>query len=280
MTSELRSHVERLATEQAARARIEYDLDIAREIQRGLLPTARPDVPGYEIAGWNLPADKTGGDYYDWQKRDAAAAPDADRGHGGQTLVSLADVTGHGVGPALVTAVCRAYVRASFAAGREFVQLIEQLNDLLIADLPADRFVTFAAALIEPAQRQVHMISAGHGPIMHYVARDQTLTEYDATGFPLGLVAPATYGPAVPIDLQGGDVLVFITDGFYEWSRPDGEQFGLTRLRQAVRDTANLPPAQMIAGLYEQVKAFTAGVPQPDDVTAVIIQRRRDGEGA
>jgi serine phosphatase RsbU (regulator of sigma subunit) len=267
MTSELRSHVERLASEQAARARIEYDLDIAREIQRGLLPTARPDVPGYEIAGWNLPADKTGGDYYDWQTRE-----------GGQTLVTLGDVSGHGVGPALVTAVCRAYVRASFSSGREFAQLVNQLNDLLLADIPAERFVTFAAALIEPRERRVQMISAGHGPIMHYVARDRTLSEYDATGVPLGLMTPVDYGPAVPIDLQSGDMLVFITDGFFEWARPDGEAFGLARLRQAVLDAWDQPPEQLIASIYEKVKAFTEGATQPDDMTAVIIRRRRDGD--
>jgi sigma-B regulation protein RsbU (phosphoserine phosphatase) len=274
MTSELRAHVDRLATEQAARARIEHDLDIAREIQRGLLPTTRLEVPGFDVAGWNLAADKTGGDYYDWQKRPAHG--DGAESGVEETLVTLADVSGHGVGPALVTAVCRAYVRASFAAGREFCQLIEQLNDLLVADLPDDRFVTFAAALIEPASKQVRMISAGHGPIIRYVARDKSLVDYDTTGVPLGLFTDVEYRPAETIDLQPGDVLVLITDGFFEWSGSDGEQFGIERLRQAIRDTAHLPAARMIAAIYEQVKAFTEGTPQPDDVTAVVIQRRRD----
>jgi len=265
MTSELRSHVDRLATERAARQRIEYDLDIAREIQRGLLPVTKPVVPGYEIAGWSLPADKTGGDYYDWQTL-------AD----GKTLMTLADVSGHGVGPALVTAVCRAYVRASFATGRDFVQLMDQLNDLLIADLPENRFVTFAAALIDPAKRSVEMISAGHGPIFHYRACDRALTEYGANNVPFGVMPSVTYGPVVAIDLQPGDLLLFITDGFFEWARDDGEDFGIDRLRKAVIDAAEQPLEPMIAGIYERVKSFVAGAVQADDMTAVVIRRRRE----
>jgi sigma-B regulation protein RsbU (phosphoserine phosphatase) len=265
MTSELRSHVQRLATEQAARQRIEHDLDIAREIQRGLLPTSKPNVPGYELAGWSLAADKTGGDYYDWQTLSE-----------GKTLVTLADVSGHGVGPALVTAVCRAYVRASFAAGREFVLLMNQLNDLMIGDLPENRFVTFAAALIDPPEPRVQMISAGHGPIFHYVAGKRSLTEYDANDVPLGVMAQTNYGPAVVIDMQPGDMLLFITDGFFEWAREDGQDFGLQRLREAVIEGADVPLERMISGIYEKVKSFVAGAAQADDMTAVVIRRRRE----
>ena len=268
MTSELRAHVQRLADEQAARQRIEHDLDIAREIQRGLLPTKTPDVRGFDIAGWSLPADKTGGDYYDWQ-----SLPD------GRTLVSLADVSGHGVGPALVTAVCRAYARASFATGHDVAELTGQLNQLLIADLPADRFVTFAAALLDPQRGQVQLISAGHGPILHYRAYDRSVREFGANDVPLGVMAAADYAPSVQIDLRPGDVLLFITDGFFEWMRPDREQFGLERLRQAVIDGADLPLPQFIKGIYEKVKTFAEGVPQADDVTAVAMRRQQDPTG-
>jgi len=103
MAARLREHVERLADEEANRRKIEHDLSIARKIQQGLLPAESPHLPGYELAGWSQPADETGGDYYDWQ-----TLPN------NETAISLADVTGHGVGPALVTAVCRAYARASF----------------------------------------------------------------------------------------------------------------------------------------------------------------------
>ena len=262
MTSELRSHVQRLADEQAARQRIEHDLDLAREIQRGLLPVRTPDVEGYEIVGWSQPADKTGGDYYDWQ-----VAPD------GRILVTLADVTGHGVGPALVTAVCRAYVRASFATGHDLPPLMDNLNDLLVADLPAGRFVTFAAAMIDPVTHRVEMLSAGHGPIFHYVAKDQRLIEHHANDLPLGLVPAMSYAPSIVIDLQPGDLLLFLTDGFYEWPRSDDVRFGLDRLRAAVLRAGDHPLTDVIGMIHSEVRTFTNGVPQDDDVTAVAIRR-------
>ena len=258
-------HVDRLAVEQAARARIEYDLDIAREIQSGLLPTDKPNVPGYEFAGWSKPADKTGGDYYDWQ-----TLPN------GKTLVTLADVTGHGVGPALVTAVCRAYVRAGFVAGRGFSELMSHLNDLLAADLPDNRFVTCVAALLDPSSRSLEMISAGHGPMFHYRAADQTLHEHGASDLPLGVMAPLDYAPTVNIDLEPGDFFLMLTDGFFEWRRGDDEEFGLDRLREAVI-AAGKPPivpiGELIPNLYALVQSFAAGRPQDDDVTAVVIRR-------
>jgi serine phosphatase RsbU (regulator of sigma subunit) len=269
MTTDLRGHVKRLADEQAARQRIERDLDIAREIQRGLLPTRNPVVQGFEIAGWSLPADKTGGDYYDWQTL-------AD----GRTLVSLADVSGHGVGPALVTAVCRAYARASFATGRNVAELTDQLNQLLIADLPADRFVTFAAALLDPTRSEVDLISAGHGPILHYRACDRSVSEFGANDVPLGISPGADYAPSLRINLEPGDMLLIVTDGFFEWMRPDGEQFGVERLRQAVIDGAESPLEKFIVGVYEKVKAFAQDTPQADDVTAVVMRRVRDGAEA
>ncbi len=264
MTAELRTHVQRLATEQAARERIERDLDIARVIQRGLLPTTTPDVPGYEFAGWSQAADKTGGDYYDWQTlRD------------GRTLVTLADVSGHGVGPALVTAVCRAYVRASFATGHDLSHLMDQLNDLLVADLPDGRFVTFAAALLDSGSHHAELVSAGHGPIFYYRASEHTLSEYDANDVPLGVMTPVTYGPSVQLSMAPGDLLLFITDGFFEWAGADDELFGLKRLREAVLDAAELPLQDLIASIYSKVQTFAAGTPQLDDVTAVVMRRRR-----
>ena len=95
----------------AQREKVEGDLEMARGIQRGLLPESAPSVDGYEIAGWNQPADQTGGDYYDLLRFPT-----------GQLLVAIADVTGHGIGPALITAVFRAYLRARRRRSRRDAQ--------------------------------------------------------------------------------------------------------------------------------------------------------------
>jgi sigma-B regulation protein RsbU (phosphoserine phosphatase) len=268
MSADLRSHIARLASEMSARDRIERDLDLARDIQRKLLPVTKPKVPGYEIAGWNQPADKTGGDYFDWQTR-------AD----GCTIISVADVTGHGIGPALVTAVCRAYARATFSTAEELATLIERLNELLVIDMPEGRFVTFVGALLDPARAHVDLVSAGHGPIFHYSAATGKLNEHHANDLPLGVAPGMTYGPAVPIDLQPGDLLMIVTDGFFEWHDHGGASYGLPRLREIIPELARLPIDQMIPAMYDRVRDFAAGAPQDDDLTAVVV-RRVDGRSA
>lgn len=263
MTADLRSHVKRLAEEEAELKRMEHDLDMARQIQVGLLPTSKPDLSGYDIAGWSRSANKTGGDYYDWQ-----ALPD------GRWIVSLADVSGHGIGPALVAAVCRAYARASVASNTESLDLmVERLNALLMDDMPDGRFVTFVGILLDPRQHRAQMISAGHGPLFRCLRAGCELIETDADGLPLGLVQANEYGPANEFALAPGDTVLLVTDGLFEWTNAAGEAYGLERLRRAIQKHAASPAEQMIEGLYRETQSFVGDVPQPDDVSIVVVRR-------
>ena len=270
MTADLRSHVDRLAVEKAERQRIEHDLDIARRIQQGLLPTAKPDLPDYDIAGWSRAADKTGGDYYDWQR-----LPD------GRILISLADVSGHGIGPALVAAVCRAYARASVSEHeQDLAPIVDRLNGLLVDDMPEGRFVTFAGVLLDPQTHRVQMISAGHGPLFRCVAAGGRLIESDADGLPLGLFPGNEYGPANEFVLEPGDLVLLVTDGLFEWTNEAGESFGLDRLRAAIQRLASRSGDDMIQGLYAEAHDFVGGRAQADDVTIVVVKRRDDKNSA
>ncbi len=262
MADQLRSHIERLASEEASRRKIEHDLSIARGIQQGLLPIHKPKIPGYEIAGWSLPADQTGGDYYDWQ-----TLP------GGNTVVTVADVTGHGIGPALVTAVCRAYARASFPALEELGRVLDRINELLVEDLQAGRFVTFVAAILEPRSHTLHMLSAGHGPLFLYRAATDAVEAFPADNVPFGIMPGVGYGPASRLDLAPGDALVLLTDGFFEWANPAGDLFGTDRLIETIREAKNLPPEGMIDHMHQSVLRFAQGSKQLDDLTAVVLKR-------
>jgi phosphoserine phosphatase RsbU/P len=263
MTAELRAHVDRLAVEMAERQRIEHDLDIARKIQQGLLPTARPDLAGYEVAGWSQAANETGGDYYDWQ-----VLPD------GRVLVSLADVSGHGIGPALVAAVCRAYARASVAGNdHDLGTILDRINSLLSADMPEGRFVTFVGVLLDPATHRAQMVSAGHGPLFRCIASHGELVESGADGLPFGLLPDSEYGPANDFSLAPGDSVLLVTDGLFEWTNSAGESFGLERLRDTILSLSNAPATEMIAGLYERAREFIGDLPQEDDVTIVVVRR-------
>ena len=262
---QIRNHVDaalREAQLQRELDRVNEDMDIARSIQQGLLPSRSPSLCGFEVAGWNQPAEQTGGDYFDWQ-----TLPD------GRLAVSLADATGHGIGPALITASCRAYARASCLSSDQD-GLLENLNRLLAEDLPQNRFVTFAVAFLDPVRSHVHVLSAGHGPILLYRRATDQIENIEAQGIPLGMIAGAKYGRGTEARLASGDLLALVTDGFYEWENPDGEQFGLTRLEAVIRESRDCAAEEVIAKLRSAVESFCKGTEQKDDLTAVILKRK------
>jgi sigma-B regulation protein RsbU (phosphoserine phosphatase) len=263
MTADLRSHVDRLATEHAEREKLERDLDLAREIQRSLLPKGEPNAPGFEIAGWNLWMDKTGGDYFDWLD-----VPD------GRIILTLADVTGHGIGPALIVAACRAYMRASTSAAEmNLEQAIAHVNDLLHADMPEDRFITAVVGLLEPATARMKLISAGQAPLLFYEAATDTVHNWNADGPPLAVIGGVDFAGAREIEFRSGDMLVLTTDGFFEWPDPSGEEFGIDRLVEFVKCNHTRPPQDLISALREAVVAHGGGTEQGDDLTAVVVRK-------
>ena len=242
--------------------RLKHDLDLARSIQQSLLPNSVPKIEGFEIAGWNQPADQTGGDYYDLQ-----LLPN------GKVVAALGDVTGHGIGPALLAAVCRAYARANFRAQSGLLAAMEQLNIELAGDIGEERFVTFVAAVCVPGNSRVELLSAGHGPLFVYVFREDRFDEIWAQGPPLGISPYFISDPPRVLDLNTGDLLVLATDGFFEWANREGEQFGIKRLEEAIRLSKGRPPCELISDLYGTVVAFSEGTQQQDDLTAVVIKR-------
>jgi serine phosphatase RsbU (regulator of sigma subunit) len=262
VAAQIRRHVLAALREAECRSKIEHDLGVARTIQQGLLPRAPADIEGWDIAGWNLPADETGGDYFDWQP-----LPD------GQLAITIADVTGHGIGPALCMASCRAYARAGFAEGPGLREFLDSLNQLLYQDLPSERFVTMAAGGGDADDNTLELISAGHGPLLFYLAAEDRFRSYDAQGLPLGLIPNFRYGCPQTLTFAPGDILAFVTDGFTEWTNAGDEEFGESRLKAIIRTNRHRSSATIISELYAAVLEFAGAVPQADDLTVVVVKR-------
>lgn len=263
---QLRAHVIAALEEAETRRkldRIEGDLKIARSIQMGLLPKAPPNVKGYDVAGWSQPADQTGGDYYDWIELP-----------GGKVMFTIADASGHGIGPALLVAACRAYFRAIASHVDPLERIAQQVDALIANDVTDGRFITAAIALLDPAANRLSLYSAGHAPIYHYVAREDRVNVLDADQPPLGTMFDLDGDSrACTIDVSPGDELGLITDGFFECRDRSNTQFGTARLGESVRRHQTLPADQAIQQFHREVIAFTNGTPQADDMTAVVIKR-------
>ena len=246
----------------AEKQRIERDLSIARDIQQRLLPKDPPAVPGFDIAGWNRPADQTGGDYFDFM-------PLADGG----LAFTIADATGHGIGPALVASETRSLFRALVSPAAAIVPLVMRVNDLLCADLPEGRFVTTFFGMISPQEDRVRFVSAGQGPILVFRAATGAVEELESHGLPLGIMPEFEYDPETTLPLAAGDMLVLLTDGFYEWQRADGSSMAMERFHEALRQHRETPAAELIQTIRTMVEDFAGGTPQADDLTAVVVKR-------
>jgi len=265
VAAEIRVHVEaalREAETQHQLKQVEHELEIARSIQQSLLPKVRPEITGFQVTGWSRTADDTGGDFYDWKN-----LPD------GRWVVVLADVTGHGIGPAILASVCRAYSRASFNVHDRLETMLKNINQAFAEDLTPERFATFVAAVCKEGSDEVELLSAGHGPIFVYSSDNQSFRLMDAQALPLGILPDLWDAVPVKLSMKSGDIVLLITDGFYEWENSAGEQFGTDRLAAVVRQFSDSEPEVIIAELYDAVLNFAQGARQQDDLTVVLIKR-------
>lgn len=265
VANEIRIHVDAALREAETRhqlQQVEHELQIARSIQQSLLPRIRPQILGFEVAGWNRSADDTGGDFYDWKR-----LPD------GRWVVVLADVTGHGIGPAILASVCRAYSRASFNTRDSLATALKNINDSFAVDLPAERFATFVAVVVQEGSDQVQLLSAGHGPLFIYNAQTRSFRYLQAQALPLGILPEMNGAIPVTLEMKPRDMVLLITDGFFEWQNAKEEEFGAERLAAVVGQFSDCDPEVIIAELYDAVLKFSQGTPQKDDLTAVLIKR-------
>ena len=265
VAARVRVHVAAALREAEARREVERyqgELNLARQIQQGLLPAAAPAIAGYEVAGWNRPADETGGDFFDF----------VDAG-GGRWVVVIADATGHGIAPALIMAACRAYLRACLATMPRLAEAMTATSERLLGDLPRGKYVTLAALRCEAGSGAAELLSAGHGPLLLYRAADRSVAEIKAHGIPLAMLPGFPYAKSSRLELAPGDMLVMLTDGFWEWEDGAGEQFGLERLQRALVAAAGQPVPEVIARLAAAVEGFAAGARQGDDLTAVVVRK-------
>ena len=243
------------------RDNMERDLRMAYTIQHELLPGEPPVVPNFEVAGCNIPAKYAGGDYYDWHEL-------ADN----RLAISLADVTGHGIGVAMVTAACRAFGRATHETTTTIGQFLTRLNSWITPDLREGRFITFVGAILEPEANKMALASAGHGPILFYDSARNEVVEWEAQDIPLGVIDYVQYGDGHQIVFKRGECLLLVSDGLLEWRNKSGQPFGAERLKECIKTNITKDAETIVRSVLHDVEAFAAGAPQSDDVTIVAVK--------
>ncbi|MEE4270239.1 MAG: SpoIIE family protein phosphatase [Thermoanaerobaculales bacterium] len=238
------------------------ELDLASLVQQRLYPASDPDIPGYDLAGAVSSAEATSGDYYDF-----VLLPD------GTVVIVVADVSGHGLGPALVMAETRAYLRSLTRATGDLVTITAGLNDFLFADLQDNHFVTMLLARLDPPTGRLNFVNAAH-PAGAIVARSGKLVaSLSSTCLPIGMFGETWRGVMQQVEIEAGETAVFATDGVLECESPEGEAFGADRVLEVVSSHRRSSAAEIVAEVHRAVREFRQGERQEDDVTVVVLKR-------
>ena len=245
------------------------EIELARAVQLGFLPQTLPEVLGYEFYSHYSPAQTVGGDYYDFVQMP-----------GGKVGVVLGDVAGKGVPAALLVAKLSSEVRFCLLTQPDVAKAVNLLNDQMIRGGLGDRFVTLAAAVIDPTAHTLTVVNAGHMNPKLFRASRAELTEAisnEATGLPLGVIPGFEY-ESVTLDLDYGDIVTIYTDGVTDAMAPSGELFGQDAVdRYLSPDEAALPdtcrPKRTGERLVTAVRKHAAGKDQNDDIAVVCFGR-------
>ena len=251
----------RLHREAVEKEKIEREIELAASIQRVLLPSVLPDVPGLEVAGGNRPTRQVGGDYFD-----VLPLPD------GSVVLCVADVSGKGVPAALLVSTVHACVHLLLdGGGLDLPSLVARLNRHLYGFSVTRKYATLFLARYEPATRTLRWVNAGHNPGL--LVSGEGLTLLESGGVPVGMLPGVTH-PEEKTSLSPGDLLVLYSDGITEANDPREEEFGMERLTRLVRAGASLPAAELSASIFDEVSSFAAGQPQYDDQTVLVARVR------
>jgi phosphoserine phosphatase RsbU/P len=244
-----------------SRKELERDLELARQVQRGFLPSETPGIPGYAFYSYYRPAHHVGGDYFDYVQ-----LPD------GRLAIIVADVVGHGVAAALLMAKLSAEMRFSLATHRSPATALTHLNDHFSRLELDERFVTLVMCVLDPTTHEVTMVSAGHmTPIVRDPSGQVREVGDEAVGLPLGIVEGIEY-EQFQFTLQPGEIVTLYTDGINEAMNVDDAEYTIPRVKEMLsQDAASIEA--LGEAVVADVRRHIGARAQYDDMCLVAFGR-------
>jgi phosphoserine phosphatase RsbU/P len=249
-----------LVKEAAQRERVNREMEIAREVQQRLFPQRVPEIAGLSLAGFCRPALGVGGDYYDFIELED-----------GRLGLAIGDVSGKGISAALLMASLRASLRGMTLEGpTDLARMMQKVNRLVYEASANNRYATFFFATYNPDTRELRYVNAGHNAPMLLRSGAAEVLRLEAGGLVVGLLPHANYEEASVI-LGSGDLLITYTDGISEAMTVNDEEWGEERMLAAghgQRGSAD----EILQTIFRAADEFTAGAPQHDDMTLLIMK--------
>ena len=247
----------RLYKESQEKRRLDEQLALARDIQQALLPEPNKKLPFVLVCSQNIPCYEVGGDYFDYFDLED-----------GRLGFALGDVAGKGMSAALLTAMLQGIFSAQTLFNLPPSEILSNVNRHLVRRGMGNRFVTFFFGILDPNGKCTYT-NAGHNPPF-YLGRDGSVRELTEGGMVLGLFPTAQYECGT-VYLRPGDHLVLFTDGVIEARNKKGDEFGEERLLSLLQKNARATVPEILTRLREAVEEFSAGTPQHDDITMMVL---------
>ncbi len=248
--------------------KMQKEMEVAKQIQHSLLPRKKPDVSGYDIAPLYQAAAEVGGDYYDFVQVDDDTVG-----------VVVADVSGKGVPGSLVMTMIRTALRMEARGNKNASDVMSKMNAFVTDDMKKGMFVTMFYVILDSKNRIISYASAGHNPMILYRHETNETFFLNPKGFPVGISLPdeELFRRSISLEkikLKKDDMLVIYTDGVTEAMNARRDQYGEDRLINIIKANGHLAPDKFIDALETDVKNFTAGHPQNDDITVVAVKEK------
>ena len=243
------------------REQLKQSLALAKEIQQHLLPDTAPSCPGFDIVGLSIYCDETGGDYYDFIKLNESE----------KLGIVVGDVSGHGIGPALLMATARGALHSLAGNGRiSLSQLFRKLNGYLCRGTSDSSFMTLFYGTLDHQQRTLEWLSAGQAPV--FLLQNSQVYDFESSGIPLGISDIDSYENSETINFNTGDILFIGTDGIWETRNSHDVMFGTERLKELLWNYRMLAAPQIADAILTEIKVFRGEAPIEDDITLMIIK--------
>ena len=248
--------------------RLQKEMQVAQEIQHALLPRRFPEIEGYDIATIYRAAKDVGGDYFDFVQIDE------------DTLgIIVADVSGKGVPGSLVMTMIRTALRLEARGNLSPADILGNVNHFVTDDVKKGMFITIFLITLNSKNRTISYTSAGHNPMILYRKDSDACYFLNTRGMPLGISLPegVTFEKSLQADrvkLKKDDMLIIYTDGITEAMNKPGAQYGNDRLIEFIKKNTELSPEEFAKKLDDDINRFTAGAPQNDDITLVVVKEK------
>jgi phosphoserine phosphatase RsbU/P len=250
----------RLFQQAIEKQKMEDELAIARDIQKGLLPSVLPALPGIELAAANFSSKQVGGDYYD-------VIPLDDN----RMVLAIGDVSGKGTPASLLMANIQATIRALVPLDLPLTELTARVNDLMCPNTGGSRFVTFFWGCLDHRRRVFTYVNAGHNH-PYLLHADGSMDRLDKGGMILGVMPTMVPYEDGTVALKDGDLLVLFTDGVSEAMNAASEEYGEERLEAIIRKAGRWGAQGLIDIIHQDIIAHAHGAPQSDDITMMVMR--------